>query len=416
MLQVCYEGQVVGDLSSQDRILSFSYRDTWLNTPDCFPLTPHLPLVKTTYQGDDVLFFFSNLLPEGTVLSTILKLKRLPQGDIYAQLALLGEEVAGAFSIAPIDTPKFFPEPSYQVYDSKSLEKDLQQLSYHTPLLMQHAALRLSLAGAQNKIPVKFEKGQFWLPVNGAPSTHILKPAIQPHVVFRDSVWNEALCLRLAKQCGLNAVSLEVFFCSEPVLVIERYDRIQKEKKIQRLHQLDFCQLTGRLPDQKYEKEGGISLKMIFDVIDRYTDKPALNRLKALDWILFNYLIGNADAHAKNLAVLVLPNNKIQLAPFYDILCTQLYDSLDTRMAMAIGGEYRPEWVRKKNWHQFAQDISINITLLRERALKLAAKMSQCLPLAANSLELQEDNCIVQKIAQVIQQHSRWLDAHLLVD
>lgn len=415
MLHVCYEGQVVGELSSQDRLLSFTYRDTWLNNPECFALSPHLPLANTPYRGDAVLFFFSNLLPEGPVLSTILKLKRLPQGDIYAQLALLGEEVAGAFSIVLEKKLASSPEPRYQIYDQTSIEKDLQQLSHHKPLLMQHAALRLSLAGAQNKIPVKFENGHFWLPVDGAPSTHILKPAIQPRDVFQDSVWNEALCLRLAKQCGLNAVSLEVFFFSEPVLVIERYDRIHKNEKIQRLHQLDFCQLTGRLPDQKYEKEGGISLKMIFDVLDHYTDKPALNRLKVLDWILFNYLIGNADAHAKNLAVLVLPNNKIQLAPFYDILCTQLYDSLDTRMAMAIGGEYRSKWVRKKNWQQFAEELSVNMTLLRERALKLSHSMLQQLPLVANRLSLSKESRLLQKITQVIQQHSRWLDVHLRV-
>lgn len=415
MLQVCYEGKIVGDLSEQDRLLSFSYRNTWLNTPDCFPLSPLLPLANLVYQGDVVLFFFSNLLPEGPVLSTILKLRRLPQGDLYAQLAILGEEVAGAFSITSIkDELKLLPKPAYQTYDQNSIEKDLQQLAHHIPLLTQHATLRLSLAGAQNKIPVKFEKGQFWLPTNGAPSTHILKPAIQPSHVFRDSVWNEALCLRLAQYCGLNAVSLEVISFSEPILVIQRYDRVQKNKKIQRLHQLDFCQLTGRLPDQKYEKEGGISLKIIFDVLDRYTEKPALSRLRTLDWVLFNYLIGNADAHAKNLAVLIFSSDKIQLAPFYDILCTQIYSHLDTRMAMAIGGEYRPQWVRKDNWHQLAEQISVNITLLRERALKLAKMMSHQLPLATQSLGLQENCYITQKIAQVIHQRSHWLESRLV--
>lgn len=415
MLQVCYEEKIVGNLDVDNQLLSFTYSELWLKAAASFPLSPHLPLAPTTYRGNSVLFFFSNLLPEGAILSTILKLKRLPEGNIYAQLKILGEEVAGAFSIIAENELKFLQKPSYELYSQSAIEQDLSQLSRHIPLLMQHQKLRLSLAGAQNKIPVKFEENKFWLPVNGAPSTHILKPAIQPADLYVDSVWNEALCLRLAHDCGLKTISFELsFFSSQPVLLIERYDRVKENGKIKRLHQLDFCQLTERLPDQKYEKEGGISLHMIFEMIDCYTDKPAVNRLKVLDWVIFNYLVGNADAHAKNLAVLILPDNKIQLTPFYDILCTAIYEGLDTKMAMAIGGEYRPKWVRQKNWHQFADLLSLNITLLRERAIKLSEKILQQYLLAAQSLGLQENSPIVKKIAYIINERSRWLKTHMV--
>ena len=124
--------------------------------------------------------------------------------------------------------------------------------------------------------------------------------------------------------------------------------------QVQRLHQLDFCQLAGVLPDQKYAKDGGSGLADIFSMIDRYAAVPGRDRLQVLDWVVFNYLIGNADAHAKNLAMLVGAGNRLQLAPLYDLLCTSVYPQLDTRMAMAIGGEYRPEWVQQRHWQRFA--------------------------------------------------------------
>ncbi len=118
-------------------------------------------------------------MPEGNILSTILKLKRLPEGNLYAQLKILGEEVAGAFSIVSTHT-EALKIPQYKEYVDREIEKNLTLLKQHIPLLAQHQKLRLSLAGAQNKIPVKFEKDKFYLPINGAASTHILKPSIQP--------------------------------------------------------------------------------------------------------------------------------------------------------------------------------------------------------------------------------------------
>jgi serine/threonine-protein kinase HipA len=414
MLYVCYEERIIGHLMLEEDVLSFEYAQSWLASADSFSLSPHLPLAAPAYRGNSVIFFFSNLLPEGNILSTILKLKRLPEGNLYAQLKILGEEVSGAFSIVSSHT-EALKTPKYKLYSEAEIKKDLSSLKQHIPLLAQHQKLRLSLAGAQNKIPIKFEEGKFWLSVNGAASTHILKPAIQPSYLFSDSVWNEALCLRLASYCGLHTISFDVtFFSDEPVLLIDRYDRLREGEKIKRLHQLDFCQLTERLPDQKYEKEGGISLVVIMDAIERYTGKPALNKLKVIDWVLFNYLVGNADAHAKNLSILILPNNKTELTPFYDILCTAIYEKLDKKMAMAIGGEYRPDWVLQENWHKFAESLSINITLLRDRANKLAEKISQKYSLAFQSLGLDENAPIVKKIGNVINKRKRLLKSRLI--
>lgn len=411
MLQVLYDSATVGQLWSEKRELYFQYAASWLQSSHAFPLTPHLPLNSQTWQGDDVLFFFSNLLPEGAVLDTILKLKRLPRGDVYAQLAAFGEDAAGAFSIVPEGETRQ-RQPAYQPYPLENIRADLERLTGHLPLLYQHGELRLSLAGAQDKIPVHYADGQFRLPMGGAASTHILKPAIQPQKVFPDAVLNEAFCLHLARHCGLAAVKAEVVSVPEPVLVVERYDRSLQNGQVQRLHQLDFCQLAGVLPDQKYSKDGGPGLADIFGLIDRHAAVPGRDRLQVLDWVVFNYLIGNADAHAKNLAMLVGAGNRLQLAPLYDLLCTSVYPQLDTRMAMAIGGEYRPEWVQHRHWQRFAAEASINFSLLQRRGLALGKRVLEGIQPVATTLGA-ENNSLLAGIAELVRKRVGWLKSRL---
>lgn len=411
MLQVLYGKETVGQLWSEARELHFRYAPEWIRSRAAFPLTPHLPVSTQTWRGDDVLFFFSNLLPEGTVLDAILKLKRLPRGDVYAQLAAFGEDAAGAFSLVPEGEIRQ-RQPGYQPYPVEGIRADLERLADHLPLLFQHGELRLSLAGAQDKIPVRYADGQFQLPVGGAASTHILKPAIQPQKVFPEAVLNEAFCLRLARHCGLTAVNAEVVCLPEPVLVVERYDRRLQDGKVLRLHQLDFCQLAGVLPDQKYAKDGGPDLADIVGLIDRYAAVPGRDRLQVLDWVVFNYLIGNADAHAKNLAMLVGEGNRLQLASLYDLLCTSIYPQLDTRMAMAIGGEYRPEWVQHRHWQRFAAEASINFSLLQKRGLALAGKVLAGIQPVMAALGA-EDSAVLGSVAELIRKRAGWLELRL---
>lgn len=411
MLHVLYGEVLVGQLWYEARALCFQYVDGWLQSHDAFALTPHLALDSSVFRGEEVLYFFSNLLPEGAVLDTILKLKRLPRGDIYAQLLAFGEDAAGAFALVPADG-RVSRQAQYQAYPLDSIRADLLRLADHVPLLFQHGELRLSLAGAQDKIPVYYANGEFQLPMGGAASTHILKPTLQPQCLFPEAVLNEAFCLSLAQQCGLTAVNAEIVYVPEPILLVERYDRYRADGQVKRLHQLDFCQLAGLLPDQKYQKDGGLGLGDILRLIDRYAVIPARDRLGVLDWILFNYLIGNADAHAKNLAMLVTHGNRLQLAPFYDLLCTSVYPQLDTRMAMAIGGEYRPEWVQQRHWQRFAAEANVNFALLQKRGLVLAKRVVDNIPQVAQRFGAQNNPWLVQ-LTQLLVKRAGWLVARL---
>lgn len=411
MLQVLFAEQRVGRLWDRFRKLCFQYTPEWCANPKAFPLSPLMPLGDATICGEVPLFFFANLLPEGNVLDAILKLRRLPRGKVYSLLEAFGEDAAGAFSIVPDgELPK--RASSYVPYSLERLHADLTRIGERLPLLVQHSGLRLSLAGAQNKIPVYYRNHELRLPQGGASSTHIIKPPIQPEQYFPDSVQNEAMCLQLARTCGLNTAVVDLLYLPEPVLLVERYDRLYLDDQIARIHQLDFCQMAGVLPDQKYEKDGGPGLKQIFQLIDQWSSVPAKNRLQALDWVLFNYLIGNADAHAKNISMLVHDRYQFELAPTYDIVCTAIYPELKTQMAMNIGGEGNPKKLQAKHWQRLAQDLGVNPVLLTKRAKQLAQRMDMSIPIAARQLNLTE-HPIVSKIYAVLQERATWLEAAL---
>jgi serine/threonine-protein kinase HipA len=103
--------------------------------------------------------------------------------------------------------------------------------------------------------------------------------------------------------------------------------------------------------------------------------------LRLLDYVIFNTLIGNHDAHAKNFSLLYISNTPV-LAPLYDALSTAVYPSLAHKMAMKIGSKYKFAEVQVRHWDQFAQAAGLSIAQTRKRILDLALQ----LPLAARKL------------------------------
>jgi serine/threonine-protein kinase HipA len=405
MLGVWHGPSRVGSLTRDGRALCFEYAPAWLAAQDAFPLSPRIPLGPGRICGDEPLAFFSNLLPEGPLLRALCKLKRLPEGDVYAQLDAFGGETAGALALLPeADTPSA-ASWRYVPYTDAELVADLGALrSGRAPLLGRHGELRLSLAGAQDKLPVHYDNGRLSLPAGGAPSTHILKPSLQPAGEYPDSVRNEALCLALAREAALPAARAEVLERrGEVFLLVERFDRERTAAGWRRLHQLDFCQLAGVLPDQKYEKDGGPGFAKVFALISEVAALPAAARLDALDWMLFNFLTGNADAHAKNLAMIPATPATYRLAPWYDLVATGYYPGVTTRMAMRIGGEDRPEWVRARHWRQFAADVGVNATLLRRRAAALAGVLIGALPAAAKAVGVPARHRLVGHLRRTVE-------------
>ena len=412
MLAVLHERTLVGRLSSVERELEFAYDAKWLARTGAFALSPRLPLREQPWRGEEVLFFFANLLPEGNLLDTLCKLRRLPRGNVFRLLETFGRECAGAFEIVPEDEQSArVQKPDYAAYTRAALRKDLTSLRANIPLLQAHDALRLSLAGAQNKIPVRYDGKKLWLPQHGAPSTHILKPALQPEAEYPDAVLNEAFCLRIAAALGLIVPATTVLTDPEPMLLIARYDRVVDGAKIRRLHQLDMCQLTGTLPDQKYESDGGPGFAELFAQVDAHSASPALDRLALVDWLLCNFLVGNADAHAKNVAMLLWDDGRLHLAPAYDLLALGYWPRLSTDMAMSIGNERRPEWVQMRHWQRLCEAVGLNATQLRRRALQLAATAESVHKELVQELELPQR--LRRHIGATLRQRSQWIERRL---
>ena len=146
----------------------------------------------------------------------------------------------------------------------------------------------------------------------------------------------------------------------EKFLLVERYDRYQdKDHKTQRLHQEDFCQALGIDHYHKYEQDNGPSFVDCFELLQKVSTQPIQDIDNLLRWHIFNFIVGNSDAHAKNLALLYSDKYTVRLTPFYDLVCTRAIEHIDNNLAMSVGGEFRPDHITLKHWYNLAADCGI---------------------------------------------------------
>lgn len=383
-LAVYLNQQHVGQLALDgQRRFVFQYHAAWLADEQAVPLSLSLPLRAAPYSDDSARPFFANLLPEAELRSAIARKLGLSDKNDYALLEAIGGECAGAVSLYPEDQ-----QPSdqghYQPLNDAQLHTLIQQLPQQ-PMLAGEGALRLSLAGVQNKLPVYFDGQQISLPQGNAASSHILKPAISH---YPDSIFNEAYCMRLAAAVGLNVPQVSLLKNrGQWLYLVSRYDRQTTGQGIvQRLHQEDFCQALAILPDIKYEKEGGPTLAACFELIRKQSIQPVIDLRQLLQWVAFNYLIGNADAHGKNVSLLLTQQGP-KLAPFYDLMSTTIYPGLSDRPAMKIGGEDRPDWIIARSWQQLAQQCGIGFKLVKQTLEKTANALQQQAPIVVQEFQ-----------------------------
>jgi serine/threonine-protein kinase HipA len=251
------------------------------------------------------------------------------------------------------------------------------------PLLAGENGMRLSLAGAQGKLAVMIRDGKYHLSLEGAPSSHILKPESQH---YSGLVENEFTCMRLAKAIGLEVAEVQMEITGEvEFLQVTRYDRMAlKGGGLERVHQEDFCQALGIVPELKYQQEGGPNLKQCFNLIREVSTVPGLDVLRFFDAVIFNFLIGNNDAHGKNFSFLYT-NTGVRLAPLYDLVCTQAYPDLADKMAMKIGGQRNPARLTPKNWEKFCEDAGLSVSASAKRIKQLVARTGEAIHELENS-------------------------------
>lgn len=334
---------------------SFRYDTQYLQSNEApVALSVSLPLRAQAHEGAVARNWFCNLLPEGSIRDAVVQRLRIAGNDDFALLGAIGGECAGAVSVGA----SVAPAPQDEDGDLETLLYLAGDGAAEGTWAMLGIPHRLSLAGAQDKIAVVEDAGRLRLPATGEISTHILKPDSIVYPGLRDL---EALGLRLARAIGLNvAQSALTEVAGRPALLLERYDRASApDGRMIRLHQEDFCQALGYPAELKYEQQGGPGLAQCAQLVraPRLSLGPAAVQ-GLLEWVIYCTIIGNADAHAKNLALLCDPLGRRSLAPFYDLVPTIAFHerNVDRTPALRIGHAARIDAVDEQDWRAFAAE------------------------------------------------------------
>ncbi|MGB5077977.1 MAG: type II toxin-antitoxin system HipA family toxin [Sphingorhabdus sp.] len=370
-LVVWWDGRVTGRLYlGPDGDPQFSYDVAWLADATTPALSFSLPKQAEPFNRRACQPFFGGILPEEGQRTTIARALGVSADNEFRLLEYLGGEVAGALTLLPEgETPTLSSATAPKLLSDDDLVQLLDHLPMR-PMLAGEDGLRFSLAGAQSKLPVLVIDGQIALPAPGQPTSHILKP---PIVRFAGTTENEFFCMSLARAVGLDVAPVEMRVVGgRSFLLITRYDRgTGADGEVTRLHQEDFAQALGIPSHRKYASEGGPNFPDCFALLRRAATRPPRDILRLLDAAIFNLIIGNADAHAKNFSLLH-KDGAITLAPLYDLLSTVLCPELSPKLSMKIGGKSVLDDIEARHWERFAADTQLGAPFVRTRVGQLS--------------------------------------------
>jgi serine/threonine-protein kinase HipA len=340
-------------------------------------LSVSLPVRAEPYAPPEARPFFDGLLPERGVREQLAANLKVDPDNSFDLFARIGRDCAGAVVILPEGEPNT-EGASIEWLDEPRLEGLIRDLPSAPLGVDAGSGIRLSLAGLQSKaVLVRSGSGAFGLPSPAAPSTHIVKPQYED-ARFKDLVYNERFCMRVAECVGLEVARTDLIFVGErPCLLVERFDRSSDGGATVRLHQEDLCQALGLSPGLKYEEQGGPGLGRVVALLREVSVRGARDVLSLLRVVVVNYVLGNNDAHAKNFALLY-GEGGVQLAPFYDIVSSAVYERHDTTMAMGLGGEFEQDQVGLKEVRAFAEECGLSATAVLAEWRSVATRTAGC--------------------------------------
>jgi serine/threonine-protein kinase HipA len=368
---------------SLDEQFSFTYDPQWQEADTSYSISPHIQKSGEPAASGTVRRFLENLLPEGRALDVVSTTHQVSKNNIYGLVRALGQETAGALSFLADDTT-----PQSQISTRREISREeLKQRIVdraNLPFAVWDGRVRMSIAGYQDKLSVYLEGERFYLVEGRLATTHILKPEpVEGNLPML--VANEHFCMSLAGRLGLPAAPMSIERLPNPVLVVERFDRVREPGRVRRLHMIDACQALNLPVSYKFERNlglgrevrairDGVSFERLFSVSE-YTLEKAVTRLTLLRWALFNYLIGNVDAHGKNVSFFCRPDG-LALAPFYDLVSVVQYEKLKHELAMAYGDEFLLPEVSAFAWADFARRTGTPRSLLAREMRRLGAEAS----------------------------------------
>jgi serine/threonine-protein kinase HipA len=374
-----------------DGALSLRYAERWLQTAGAFPLSVTMPLSDEPYPSEAISPWLANLLPEEEQLQVLTRSLGLDQTDVLAVLKEIGGDTAGALSFGePADRSRWSYVPLTVFYGVETaedaLERHFDDLGLR-PFLAGEEGVRQSLAGGQKKSALAVlgpdgapvlrlpQPGDVLaIPLNGAPSTLIVKPD-NPNLpgITENEVW----CLRMAQAIGIRSAQATVLLAAKRTAIgVLRYDRrLGRTGQILRLHQEDFAQANGFPPGRKYERGTlrGLDLKTLLET-GRHVS--ATDALALLDQVIFNILVANTDAHAKNYSLILPLAVPQQLAPLYDVSSVLSWPHVVQAYAQNIAGKKRtPDAIAARHWEAMAREIGYRPTDVRNRVQDLVDRL-----------------------------------------
>lgn len=406
-------GRVVGQVEqSLQGKLRFTYDQAWRDWPGAYPLSISMPIAQREHGDEKVRPYLEGLLPDNDwILRRWGAQFHVSARNPFSLLAHVGEDCAGAVQfcrpdrVAELQTDA---QPPVRWLTEAEVAATLQELR------TENATGRVaadpgyfSLPGAQPKTALLYQDGRWGVPSGRTPTTHILKPPLGGFEGFAE---NEHLCLCLAGALGLPAARSEVMrFGDEVAIVVERYDRIEVDGGIARVHQEDFCQALGVPPRIKYEAEGGPGAGAMAAVLREFSSAPDEDLDTLLRALALNWVIGGTDAHAKNFSLLIAAR-QVRLAPLYDVASVLPYPRRiplqKANLALRVGGEYRIPRIGRRHWERLGTEIGLGpdaVERVRDVVREVPGRMEEvCSAARAEGI----DHPVVETLEEAVRRHA----------
>lgn len=406
---------------SLDETFSFDYDPRWPELAESYAISPHIPMLGQATPSSTIRRFLDNLLPEGRALDIVSTANQVSKNNIYGLIRELGQETSGALSFLAEDARPMRDGAAKREIGLDELRHRINQRAL-VPFMVWDGRVRMSIAGYQDKLAVyldpDLEPDRFYLVEGQLASTHILKPEPSegrlPMLVA-----NEHFCMSLARRLDLPVAPVSILRLPDPVLLIERFDRVRETEHVRRVHIVDACQALNFPVSYKYERNfgsgrdvrqirDGVSFPRLFSLAE-YTVQKAVTRLQLMRWALFNYLIGNCDAHGKNLSFFCR-HDGLWLAPFYDLVSVVQYDGLDHELAMAYGNEFLLQGIAAFQWADFANLTGTPRPLLAREMRRLGKAALAAAPAqASEAIYVGEERALAERISAFTQGQARKL-------
>jgi serine/threonine-protein kinase HipA len=368
---------IVGQVRRDSRgRLTFAYEPAWSSAQGAYPISLSLPLVVRVHGHHPIDSYLWGLLPDNEfILDRWARRFQVSARNVFAIMEHVGEDCPGAVQFTRAERAHAIAEVRSKVdwLDTHQVAERLRALRVDASAWRQSDdAGQFSLAGAQAKTALLFDGRRWGVPSGRTPTTHILKPGMSE---LDGHVENEHFCLVLAREVGLPVAHSRVEHFEEQVaVVVERFDRLVTTKGVVRVHQEDVCQALAVHPSKKYQSEGGPGPRDIVELLRTNSRSSDEDVGVFVDSLIFNWIVGGTDAHAKNYAFLIGAEGRIRLAPLYDVASILPYAGKQlpkAKLAMKIGGKYRLSEIGPYEWDKLARELKLAPEYIRSAVLRM---------------------------------------------